>query len=73
MTPTEITQAARLIRPILARELSLCRAVYPPTHPDADQTGRIEQALREFDRLVVVAQRISDSEQQDASIESATN
>lgn len=56
MTPNEIDTAARIIRPLLSRELSLCRAVYPPTHPDADKvTGRVSAALAEFDRLILFA------------------
>lgn len=56
MTPIEIDAATRAIRPLLARELSLCRAVYPPTHPDASQvTDKVLAALEAFDRLVLYA------------------
>lgn len=52
MTTTEITAAARLIRPILASQLSLCRAVYPPAHDDAGITTTVEHALKAFDKMV---------------------
>lgn len=56
MSQSEITEAARLIRPILASQLSLCRAVYPPSHPDAAHTEHIQRALLTFDRLIQAAQ-----------------
>ncbi len=56
MTTSEIDVAARMIRPLLAKELSLCKAVYPPTHPDAAAvTGKVEAALAELDRLLQFA------------------
>lgn len=58
MSQSEITDAARLIRPILASQLSLCRAVYPSTHPNATMTESIVQALLTFDRLVQAAQNV---------------
>jgi hypothetical protein len=54
MSQSEIAEARQLIRPILAGQLSLYRAVYAPTDHTAE-TERIRQALVEFDRLVQAA------------------
>lgn len=62
MTHTEITEAARLIRPILASQLSLCRAVYAPTDPNAAQTDSLQRALVTFDRLVQAAKSVQDKQ-----------
>jgi hypothetical protein len=61
MSQSEIADANRLIRPILASLLSLQRAVYAPTDPKA-ATGQLEQALTTFDRLVQAAQSAQDKQ-----------
>lgn len=68
MSQSEIAEANRLIRPILASQLSLCRAVYAPTDPNAAHTDRLQQALSTFDRLVQVAQ-MSAQEKPDANVQ----
>lgn len=56
MSQSEIADANRLIRPILAGQLSLCRAVYAPSDEKAP-TEHIRQVLDAFDRLIRAAQQ----------------
>lgn len=59
MNQSEIIEAARLIRPILASQLSLFRATYAPTDPQAP-TEHIRQALETFDKLIRAVQKPED-------------
>lgn len=67
MSSDEIAAAARLIRPILASQLSLCKAVYPPAHPDAAHTASIESAIKAFDRMVASMKPIEVEKQPDVT------
>lgn len=62
MSQSEIADANRLIRPILAGQLSLCRAVYAPSDEKAP-TEHIERVLDAFDRLIRAAQSVAQPQQ----------
>lgn len=65
MSQSEIADANRLIRPILASLLSLQRAVYAPSDPNAAHIDSLQRALSTFDRLVQVAQMSAEDKQPD--------
>ena len=56
MTPNEIDAAARLILPLLKREVSMMTNIYAPTDPlGAPLAAKAQQAMIEFERLILFA------------------
>lgn len=67
MTLNEIDAAARIIRPLLSRELSMLQGIFAPTDPQgAPFVTKAQTALAEFDRLILFARSAANGKHPDA-------